>query len=149
METIPPVSGTGLTPNNSVLSSRGGSFDEDPFLEILVNQMQNQSPLDPVDNGTFMEQIASVSQMKEARELNENLLDLLNYQGLLARLQGLSEGSSLLGKTVSYAQDDGTAAEGTAESVYVNEEGDLRVVVDGEEISMQQITGVSQGPLGV
>jgi flagellar basal-body rod modification protein FlgD len=129
---------------SSVVSAGGGQFSENEFLRVLVTQMQNQTPLDPVDNGQFLDQMASFSSMQEQRELNQNMLELLNFQGLLARLQGLSEGSTLLGKEITYALPTGEEKSGIAESVFVNNEGEVRVVVSGEEISSQQIVGVSQ-----
>ena len=143
MESLSAISGAD---SQSVLSSQGGKFGSDTFLQILVTQMQNQTPLSPVDNGQFLEQMASYSSMSEQRELNQNMLDLLNFQGLLARLQGLSEGSSLLGKELTYDVGSGIPEKGIAESVFVNEGGEVRVITGGKEISVQQITGVAQAP---
>jgi flagellar basal-body rod modification protein FlgD len=133
---------------SSVLSTSGGRFSDNEFLRVLVTQMQNQTPLDPVDNGQFLEQMASFSSMEEQRQLNENMLELLNYQGVLARLQGLSEGSTLLGKQITYQDENGEERSGIAESVFVDSEGEVRVVVGGEEISAQQIIGVAQPSSG-
>ena len=138
-----PVTSTGSSTTSSVLSTSGGSFDNNSFLKILVSQMQNQTPLQPVDDGTFMQQMSAFSSMQEQQNLNKNMLDLLNYQGLLARLQGLSEGSTLLGKEVTYNAEDGTTKTGTAEKLFVNEQGEVRVVVGGDEISIQQVTGIA------
>ena len=129
---------------SSILSTEGGKFGDNTFLEILVTQMQNQTPLAPVDNGQFLEQMASYSSMTEQRELNDNMLELLNFQGLLAKLQGLSEGSALLGKEITFDPGTGTLESGVAESIFVNEQGEVRVVSGEHEISVQQITGVAQ-----
>ena len=138
-----PVSNTGSSTTPSVLSTSGGSFNDNSFLKILVSQMKNQTPLQPVDDSSFMQQMSAFSSMQEQQNLNKNMLDLLNYQGLLARLQGLSEGSTLLGKEVTYNAEDGTAKTGTAEKLFVNEQGEVRVVVGGDEISIQQVTGIA------
>jgi len=138
-----PVSSTGSSTTSSVLSTSGGSFSDNSFLKILVSQMQNQTPLQPVDDSAFLQQMSAFSSMQEQRDLNKNMLDLLNYQGLLARLQGLSEGSTLLGKEVTYTAEDGTTKTGTAEKLFVNEQGEVRVVVGGDEISIQQVTGIA------
>ena len=133
----------GASSGSSVLSASGGEFSENEFLKVLVSQLQNQTPLDPVDNGQFLQQMASFSNMKEQRELNQNMLELLSFQGLLAKLEGLSEGSTLLGKKITYELATGEEKSGIGESVFVNNQGEVRVVVDGEEISSQQITGVA------
>jgi len=138
------VSNIGTSGGSGVLSASGGEFSENEFLRILMTQMQNQTPLDPVDNGQCLQQMASFSNMQEQRELNQNMLELLNFQGLLAKLEGLSEGSALLGKQITYELASGEKRSGIAESVFVDNEGEVKVVVDGEEISAQQITGVAQ-----
>ena len=135
----------GTTGGSSILSTQGGSFGDNPFLQLLITEMRTQTPLEPVDNAAFMEQMASFSSMEEQRELNDNLLKLLDYQGVLARLQGLSEGSALLGKNVTWVTEGGDEHQGTVESVFVNDSGEVRVRVDGEDISMRQISSISQG----
>ena len=145
MTPIPPITTPTTTGSSQgIFSSQGAKFDDNPFLSLLITQLKNQTPLEPVDNGAFMEQMASFSSMEEQRELNDNLLQLLNFQGVLAKLQGLSEGSNLLGKEITFDRGDGTEAVGVADSVFVDNEGQVRVVVEGEEISFDQIIGVSQ-----
>lgn len=125
MTTIAPSSASSKT--NSVLSTRGGSFGENPFLKLLTEQLKNQSPLEPVDNASFMNQMASYSSMQEQQDLNKNMMSLLDYQGLLARMQGLSQGSSLLGKQVSYHDEAGTEQNDTVKSVYVADNGEVHL----------------------
>lgn len=128
----------------SVLSNRGGSFGDNPFLKLLTEQLRNQTPLEPVDNESFMNQMASYTSMQEQRSLNANLLKLLDYQGVLARVQGLSQGSALLGKEVTYAGEDGKEAKGTVESVYVAETGEVRLKLGGDkEIDMREVIGIA------
>ena len=140
METT-PINGLN-TPGNSVLSTQGGSFGDNPFLSLLVAEMRTQTPLDPVDNSSFMEQMANFSSMEEQRQLNDNLLKLLDFQGLLARLQGLSESSALLGKKVSYTHE-GQDMEGVVDSVFVNDQGEVQLQVGDQQISPRQITSIS------
>jgi flagellar basal-body rod modification protein FlgD len=137
------ISGLGLASGTSVLSAQGGSFGNNPFLQLLITQMRNQTPLEPVDNANFMQQIAAFSSMEEQKELNDNMLQLLDFQGVLARLQGLSEGSALLGKVVTYQSGDKTM-KGTVDSVFVNQEGEVRLRVGDAEIGMREISGIEQ-----
>ncbi len=130
------------TPGTSVLSSTGGSFGDNPFLSLLVAEMRTQTPFEPVDNASFMQQMASFSTMEEQKELNGNMLKLLDYQGVLARLQGLSEGSSLLGKEVTYTGDDGVEQTGVVDSVFVSDEGELRLTIGDTEFSMRDVSAI-------
>jgi hypothetical protein len=64
---------------------------------------------------------------------------------VLARIQSLSEGSSMLGKEVSFAGADGKEQTSVVDSVYVAETGDVRLKLqNGEEIDMRQVIGIAQ-----
>ena len=118
---------------------------DNTFLSLLTAQLKNQTPLEPVDNASFMNQMASYSSMEEQRALNGNMLKLLDYQGLLARIQSLSEGSALLGKDVTYADENGDAVTGKVESVFVGETGDVKLkLAGGDEIDMRSVTGIAE-----
>lgn len=128
-----------------VLSTRSATYGDNPFLKLLTEQLRNQTPLEPVDNESFMNQMASYTTMQEQRDLNANLLELLDYQGVLARSQGLSQGSALLGKEVDYLGEDGEVAQGTVESVFVAESGDVRLrLASGTEVDLRKVLGISQ-----
>lgn len=128
----------------SVLSTSKATYGNNPFLQLLTAQLQNQTPLEPVDNESFMNQMASYTTMQEQRDLNTNLLKLLDYQGVLARVQGLGQGSALLGRDVTYADEAGTEQSGTVESVYVAETGDVHLRLQGgKDIDMRAVLGIS------
>lgn len=128
----------------SVLSNRGGSFGDNPFLKLLTEQLRNQTPLEPVDNESFMNQMASYSSMQQQQELNTNMLALLDYQGLLARAQGLSEGSALLGKQVTYTNAQGREVKDSVASVFVADDGDVKLRLGGgSEIALRDVHAIS------
>ncbi len=129
----------------SVLSTAQTTYNDNPFLKLLTEQLKNQTPLEPVDNESFMNQMASYTTMQEQRDLNSNMLKLLDYQGVLARAQGLGQGSALLGKEVSYAGEEGTTETGEVESIYINEAGDIRLKLDNDrDIGMREVLGITQ-----
>ncbi len=137
------TTGTGNT-GTSVLSTSQATYGANPFLQLLTAQLQNQTPLEPVDNESFMNQMASYTTMQEQRDLNNNMLKLLDYQGVLARVQGLGQGSALLGRQVSWKDDAGTEQTGKVESVYVTEAGNVNLRLSGgDEIDMRQVLGIS------
>lgn len=128
---------------NAVMGTRAATMGDNQFLTLLTTQLRNQTPLEPVDNESFMNQMASYTTMQEQRDLNSNLLKLLDYQGVLARMQGLSQGSSLLGKEVSYAGEDGNEARGKVESVFVAESGDVKLKLEGgKQIDLRAVLGI-------
>ena len=140
------LSSLGSTGGTSVMSTQKATYGDNPFLRLLTTQLQNQTPLEPVDNASFMNQMASYTTMQEQRDLNVNMLKLLDYQGVLARVQGLGQGSALLGKEVSYVGENGGETSAKVQSVYVSEDGSVRLKLDGGgDIDLREVIGISQG----
>lgn len=144
MTTTSNVSST-TSSGTGVMSTSSASFGDNPFLKLLTEQLKNQTPLEPVDNESFMNQMASYTSMQEQRDLNSNMLKLLDYQGVLARAQGLSQGSALLGKEVTFAAEGGATSSGTVDSIYVAESGDVRLkLTDGKDVDLRSVLGITQ-----
>jgi flagellar basal-body rod modification protein FlgD len=45
---------------------------ESTFLTLLVSQLQNQDPLNPVDSNQFVSQLTSYSQLEQLIDINKN-----------------------------------------------------------------------------
>src|SRR5581483_4131830 len=58
------------------------SISQDQFLQLLVAQLQNQDPLDPVSNKDLLAQLAQFSTLQGVTQLNANFGDLLQLQQL-------------------------------------------------------------------
>jgi flagellar basal-body rod modification protein FlgD len=48
----------------------GGAMGKDQFLKLLIAQMQNQDPLNPMDGMQFASQLAQFSSVEQLQELN-------------------------------------------------------------------------------
>jgi flagellar basal-body rod modification protein FlgD len=51
------------------------------FLKLLVTQLQNQDPMDPMDNSQFLTQLASFSSMEQLISINEGVSALADAYG--------------------------------------------------------------------
>ena len=143
--TTSAIGNVGANNGTSVLSSKNASYGDNPFLRLLTEQLRNQTPLEPVDNESFMNQMASYSSMQQQQDLNKNMLALLDYQGLLARMQGLSQGSALLGRDVTYTDENGAEVTDTVRSVYVAEDGEVRLELrQGGDISLREVSAIAE-----
>jgi flagellar basal-body rod modification protein FlgD len=89
----------------------------DEFLTLLVTQLQNQDPLEPVGQEDFVAQLAQFSTLSGIEQLNGSFESMLQQQSDLIRLQELSVGSSLIGQRVTYydAGDLSQLQEGTVD----------------------------------
>jgi len=74
-------------------------MDKDDFLTLLITQLQNQDPLDPMDGTEFMTQMAQLTEVEQAYNTNMNLENIMSA---LDNASSLSA-ASLVGKNVSAA----------------------------------------------
>ncbi|MEP7281591.1 MAG: flagellar hook capping FlgD N-terminal domain-containing protein [Rubrivivax sp.] len=98
---------SGATP----ATAGSSSADADRFLKLLVAQMQNQDPLNPMDNAQVTTQIAQINTVSGIERLNTTVQGL-NAQ--FVQMQAL-QGASLVGHDVTVAGNrfavDGSRAE--------------------------------------
>ncbi len=93
------VSGTAATNAATLASAQNKSLmgdTQDRFLTLLVTQLQNQDPLNPMDNAQVTSQIAQLSTVNGIQQLNNTLLALSGQMDMSQSLQA----ASLIGKQV-------------------------------------------------
>jgi len=87
-------------------------LDKNDFMLLLVEQLKNQDPLEPMDSTDFTAQLAQFSALEEQTKTNENLALLQDYSATLNRLSALN----MIGKKVEY---DGSGSG----SITINDDG--------------------------
>jgi flagellar basal-body rod modification protein FlgD len=80
----------------SAITSAGDAASADRFLKLLVAQMQNQDPLNPMDNAQVTSQMAQINTVSGIAKLNDTVQGL-NTQ--FVQMQAL-QGASLVGRDV-------------------------------------------------
>lgn len=79
--TTPPVApATPTTPKvtTPVDTSPGGAMGKDQFLKLLVAQMKNQDPLNPMDGTQMASQLAQFSTVEQLQSANDTLTQIAN-----------------------------------------------------------------------
>jgi flagellar basal-body rod modification protein FlgD len=65
---VPPSS----NPASATTSTSNPLASESTFLTLLVSQLQNQDPLNPVDSTQFVSQLTSYSQLEQLINIDQN-----------------------------------------------------------------------------
>jgi flagellar basal-body rod modification protein FlgD len=103
---------TGLNGRSgSAGASTSAADSAERFLRLLVTQMQNQDPLNPMDNAQITSQMAQINTVSGVEKLNQTVAGL-NQQ--FVQLQAL-QGASLVGRGVLLEGDQLHVAGGGAE----------------------------------
>jgi flagellar basal-body rod modification protein FlgD len=108
------------------------------YMKLLVVQLQNQNPLEPLDNQEMASQLAQFTQLQNLETMNSNFAKVL-YS--VER----SYASSLIGKEVSFlAQTQEGVTEshsGKVEQVYYNDD-EILLAVGDEVIGLEDVFSV-------
>lgn len=114
------------TPTNASTATDGSNaaLNYNAFLQLLMAEMRNQDPTQPTDPAQSLSQLASFSSVEQSIKINSKLDNMLS-------LQGLSQGSGLIGRTISNA--DGSIT-GVVKSITVASDGVLAELDNGQSL---------------
>ena len=117
-----------------------GSGSEAQFLKLLTTQLQNQDPLNPMDNAQLTSQIAQINTVSGITTLNSTVTSL---SGQFMQMQAL-QSESLVGKDVVVPGNkldiDGTTAQGAFS---------LDTPADAVKVDMINSSGVVVGTMNL
>lgn len=115
----------------------GTVLDKDAFLQLLVAQMTNQDPLEPTSNDEFITQMAQLSSYEQMENLNDQFK-------VNAGLTSISTGASLIGKEVTYTDEDTSeAVTGVVDGVVMTSDSEFVLSIDGVEVSLSSVTSIT------
>jgi len=147
MSDITSISGVGINPNQSSITG-GANLEQMDFLNILMMQLQNQDPMNPMDSQQFATQLAQFSELEQITMMNQNLDASIQTNLLLAQSVNNTMAADMIGKGV-IAYGDGislTSGEETsinyklassAEDVTIEIKNDSGAVVRTIEVGPQ------------
>lgn len=117
--------------------------DYQSFLTLLIAQVSNQNPLEPMDSSVFVSQLAQLTQVEQSIVTNRNLERIDNRLGNVEALSDVQ----LIGRDVSIPTDrvelrDGTAAFGYSLS---RAAANVRVLIKAEDGTIVRELGNQPG----
>jgi flagellar basal-body rod modification protein FlgD len=123
------------TSTSSSQTSGAASLDYNAFLKLLIAQMQNQDPLEPMKSTDYVAQLATFSQVEKTVQTNERISDLLTA----VKLQ---QAESLIGRDISNA--DGSIS-GSVTSARISGQDVIAMLADGREVTLNSGITISRG----
>lgn len=111
-----------------------GELGKDDFLNLLVTQLRYQDPLKPMEDKEFISQMAQFSSLEQMQNLNNSFTSVKAF--------------SMIDKYITASIQDEESSEpqivqGEVTSVKISS-GKAYVVVNGQDISVDNITDVSE-----
>ncbi|MBI4578015.1 MAG: hypothetical protein HY722_17270 [Planctomycetes bacterium] len=101
------------------------------FLDLLVAELVNQDPMEPLKNDEFMNQLVQLQSLESTSALTDGIRSLV--------LQNqMASGSALLGKQVRGLDDAGDSVTGQVQRVLIAD-GQVRLLVAGRPVALGRV----------
>jgi flagellar basal-body rod modification protein FlgD len=105
------------------------------FMKMLLTQLQNQDPMDPVGNDELLSQLAMMRNLQSNIELGDAIKAITSNQQL-------STAATFIGKTVTGTTSDQQEVTGVADRAFLRD-GRTFVGVGDAELSLTEVSSVS------
>ena len=101
------------------------------FLNLLMEQLQYQDPLSPVDNSEFISQQCQFSQLSTTQDISSNLSsnEALTLVGKTATITNPEDSTSTISGTITSATVDGSSS---------------TITINGKEYPLSSLKSISQ-----
>ncbi len=125
-----------MNPSSTINSASNIQMD---YMKLLITQLQNQNPLEPLDNSEMASQLAQFSQLQQLESMNTS------FAKVLAATER-SYANSLIGKEVSFTSqtEEGTEdiTSGIVEQVINNVDGKIMLVAGNQTFVLEDVIAV-------
>ncbi|MBF0278009.1 MAG: flagellar hook assembly protein FlgD [SAR324 cluster bacterium] len=133
-------------------TGNGKQLGKEDFLNLMMVQMANQDPLDPMDSDQMMQQMAALGTVEQLQGVNAQLGKVVSTQEGIARASAFSYldkdveiGTNTLDVREGNVPPASYSLEGPADKVYahiINEEGEpIRVIkLESQQAGMHSFT---------
>lgn len=111
---------------------------KDEFLKILMTQLQNQDPTNPMDDREFISQMTTFSSLEQMMNMSSSIDTLVQSQLVSPVIQY----SHMIGKEVTYPGENSESKSSKVKAVSQNEGWAILELENGDKIYADAITQV-------
>jgi flagellar basal-body rod modification protein FlgD len=128
------TSGAGDPP--ATTTQKNTTLDNNDFMLMLMAQLRNQNPLEPMDNKEMMSQFTQLNSLQEIQTIKARMEEV-------ATMNMATYANSLIGKTVTATLKDGQTVEGKVTGTQKSSSGEMTLVVGNHEVPLSAVETVA------
>ncbi|HZH62314.1 MAG TPA: flagellar hook assembly protein FlgD [Metabacillus sp.] len=129
-----------LLSNKAQTRSSGSNLGKDEFLKILMTQLQNQDPLNPMEDKEFISQMANFSSLEQMTNMNSLMEKFISTH---TNSDSILKYSEMIGKSVEWSESDETQT-GIVKAIKQKNNEIVLELDNGREISSNLVAKISQ-----
>ncbi len=126
------TSSSASTSTSSSTSSSSKTNDE--FMGLLLAQLTNQNPLEPMDDTEMVSQMVSMNSLTELQKISAAI-------SALSQTNQFVSATALMDKTVTYLNSDQKEVTGIVSGITMAD-SDVYLTVDDEKVALSSIVSV-------
>ena len=134
-----PSAISGFTPTTTAATKSSTSLNgmtSGDFLKLMIQQLQQQDPLNPTDSNQLLTQMSQISTLQSNTTMQQTLQDVTLQQSI-------GSAGNLIGKSVIGLDDSGNTQTGIVTSVKIADKK-VRLELDtGHDLPMENVTQVA------
>lgn len=111
------------------------SLSSEEFMSLLLAEIQNQNPLEPMKNNEMLEQMSAIKNLEATDALTRQLSQLTEQSKV-------GEAAGLIGKAIRGESTAGVETVGVVQGVLV-EDDVVHLVVDGAKVPYENVVEVA------
>jgi flagellar basal-body rod modification protein FlgD len=122
--------------NNTTTSTAKSSSTAtgDQFMSLLLAQLQNQNPLEPMNDTEMVNQMVQLNSLTELQKISKALTSMTQTNQFVSA-------TSLIDKTVTYLNSDNESVSGTVSGVFMNKSS-VFLKVDDKNVALDSVVSV-------
>ena len=109
-------------------------INSDAFLELLITELQNQDPLEPMSNQEILEQLGQIREIESNLQLTETLESLSLGQSMAAA-------NSMIGRLVAGLTDEGEQVAGWVSGISIVD-GKPKLYLGEQTIDLENVSEI-------
>ncbi len=115
------------------------SLNNDDFMKLMITELTNQNPFEPMKNQDLVNQMATMQQMQSSKEMGDSFKKLMKQYDAVLSQQQISTAAGMVGELVSGVTDAGQNAVGKVVSVNVDGGNVFLELDSGQRVNMKDV----------
>ena len=130
---------TSTSTATAVTNATNDTLGKDAFLKLLIAELSNQDPLNPMEDREFVSQMATFSSLEQMQNMNKTLESMAEANKFSA--------VQYIGKAVAFTKGEGEEAQQVAavvNNIWFDPNGKTVLDTTEGEVNLEDVQGVSE-----
>ena len=125
---------TTSTSSTNAVTTATNDLGKDAFLKLLIAELSNQDPLNPMEDREFISQMATFSSLEQMQNMNSTLTSMAEANKFSA--------ANYVGKAVAFTNSEGSQVAAVVNAVWFDNGKTILDTTEGE-VPLENVQGIS------